>query len=123
MKAEINNKNKEKFFAQYWGQNIFDGGHSLRNVIIGGWIDRSKAWLKPLSSISDEDALELSKFFNIDKCSRAFKIGYMKSELKNINNLKGSIYDCLRSKGYAVPWMGLEVEEMVEAGWIKLIEG
>jgi hypothetical protein len=28
--------------------------------------------------------------------------------------------DYLRSKGYALPWMGLSVEDMVEAGWIKL---
>lgn len=29
--------------------------------------------------------------------------------------------DYLRSKGYSLPWMGLSVESMIEAGWIKLI--
>lgn len=31
------------------------------------------------------------------------------------------VYDFLRSRGYVLPWMGLSVDEMVEAGWIKLI--
>ena len=31
-----------------------------------------------------------------------------------------SAYDFLRSKGYALPWMGLSVEKLIEYGWIKL---
>ncbi|OPC11944.1 hypothetical protein BAX93_05435 [Elizabethkingia meningoseptica] len=30
------------------------------------------------------------------------------------------IIDYLRSKGYALPWMGLSVEKLVEYGWVKL---
>lgn len=30
--------------------------------------------------------------------------------------------DYLRSKGYALPFMGFSVDKMVEAGWIKLAE-
>jgi hypothetical protein len=30
--------------------------------------------------------------------------------------------DYLRSKGYALPWMDLSVEDLVEYGWIKLKE-
>lgn len=30
------------------------------------------------------------------------------------------LFDFLRSKGYALPWMGLSVEKMIEYGWIKL---
>lgn len=29
-------------------------------------------------------------------------------------------YDYLRSRGYALPWMGLSVEELVNRGWVKL---
>jgi DNA polymerase III gamma/tau subunit len=32
------------------------------------------------------------------------------------------IVDYLRSKGYALPWMGLSVETLQEYGWIKLAE-
>lgn len=32
------------------------------------------------------------------------------------------ITDYLRSKGYALPWMGLSVEEMISAGWIRLLD-
>lgn len=28
--------------------------------------------------------------------------------------------DYLRSKGYALPWMGLSIEKQIEYGWIKL---
>ncbi|TDO21917.1 hypothetical protein [Pedobacter duraquae] len=33
-----------------------------------------------------------------------------------------AIVDYLRSKGYALPWMGLSVEKQIEYGWIKLKE-
>jgi len=32
-----------------------------------------------------------------------------------------AVTDYLRSKGYAISWMGMNVNEMVEAGWIKLV--
>lgn len=32
-------------------------------------------------------------------------------------------YQYLQSKGYALPFMGYTVEELIEAGWIKLIQG
>ena len=31
-----------------------------------------------------------------------------------------NVYDFLRSKGYALPWMGLSVEKLVEYGWVVL---
>ena len=30
--------------------------------------------------------------------------------------------DCLRSKGYALPYMDLSVDNLIEYGWIKLKE-
>lgn len=32
------------------------------------------------------------------------------------------VYDYLRSRGYALPWFGLSVEELVNRGWVKLKE-
>lgn len=163
MKAEITRENKTKFFAQYWGQNIFHWKYpehaANENVITNideGALKYAKCGsilLKPLSSISDEDAIEVAKI----ACPELFhtrKSGHYvdRSQIdwvsvKHCNNYKsvdididgyvlvcnesdGSLYernsnmahaiDYLRSKGYTLPWMGLTVEEMVEAGWIKL---
>jgi len=169
---EINNESKSKFFAQYWGQKVFKYNRNdslidpneIGNVI---YIPKSKAMnysfleLKPLSSISDEDAIEVVKICegfapeNIEfrdrtgdyfaspiKWKQAFSIlnPGTKNEridiIANFSNTKDGVSICsgneywrchtqasdyLRSKGYAFPWMGLSVNEMVEAGWIKLI--
>lgn len=185
MKAEINNENKAKFFALYWGQEIF----RYRNVdkispqAINIHVDYytlnptvvfefGYIVLKPLSSISDEDAIEVAKIChqmdngweivkrnntefgsvhlhrkgNVndiyhtsitfhyaevianhhflkteDDDAVSFKVNIGKinlTEKKPVPYI--AIVDYLRSKGYALPWMGLSVEEMVEAGWIKL---
>ena len=45
-------------------------------------------------------------------------------EMNYINSIGGDswhIHSYLLSKYYAVPFMGYEIEELVEAGWIKLI--
>lgn len=123
MEVEINNENKAKFFAQYWNQEVIDhedynreGCLKVSGEMIRICYDDYYLLLKPLSSISDEDA----------------EIIDLESEDYNENgwwDKHGNFYwwsyadvDYLRSKGYALPWMGLSVEEMVEAGWIKLTE-
>jgi len=165
MKAEITPENRAKFFAQYWGQNIFHWKYpeysTHENVIdkvsaaTVEYANCGSLLLKPLSSISDEDAIEVAKI----ACPELFhtrKSGHYvdRSQIdwisvKHDYNYKsvdididgyvlvcdesdGSLYernpnmvhaiDYLRSKGYALPWMGLTAQEMVEAGWIKLIE-
>lgn len=153
---ETNQENKSKFFAQYWGQKIFkrrrySGGHILQQVFLSstyGFLE-----LKPLSSISDEDAIEACKVaysltfdyeakwtievdaeigfltvkskgshhsFDIDFESGI--ISQYQDEFNETGNTMNhySVCDYLRSKGYALPWMGLPVEEMVDAGWIKI---
>jgi hypothetical protein len=111
MKAEINNENKARFFGLYFGQKIF--ASRLNNAPLWGEVIDCvfegeydcPIELKPLSSISDED-LKRMKLIMLP----------VNQPIKNIQ------VDYLRSKGYALPWMGLSVDEMVEAGWIKLIE-
>jgi hypothetical protein len=164
MKAEINNQSKVKFFALYWGQLVMQG--SWRNALEAlypitfdsiGKCHNYHLRLKPLSAISDEDAIEVAKialgFSKITKnieitttTDRRFGFSFwLNNEVEymiDFNNLYNptlialtrktadneylhnacNISDYLRSKGYALPWMGLSVEEMVEAGWIKLIE-
>lgn len=39
---------------------------------------------------------------------------------KVVQNTK--VADYLRSKGYALPYMGISVEDQIKYGWIKLTE-
>ena len=109
MKAEINNKNKANFFALYWGQEIQSHGIELFHIT-GILIKHSWLQLKPLSKISDDDAEECG----YDNAKYFLSDNYLFNSVK--------IFDYLRSKGYALSYLGLSVEEMVEAGWIKLTE-
>jgi len=125
MKAEITNENKAKFFALYWMQDVLMCKHYNKPItLIGNHIDylycgdysEYYLQLKPLSSISDEDAefIDLqSEDFNEDGWFDGEEMFYYWASID---------VDYIRSKGYALPWMGLSVEELVEAGWIKLIE-
>lgn len=118
MKAEINIENKVKFFALYWGwKNEFVFTDSLGLEVhaqinpttirmVYGIDNDCKLLLKPLSSISDEDAQYL-----LYKNAKDFK--------RHAD--KGLHKDELRVMGYTVNWHGLTVEEMINAGWIKLM--
>jgi len=89
--------------------------------------------LKNLSSISNEDAKQIAiqNRYTHGKNDEAFiKVG--KDILDRIFNtekyyteypicLTAESCDFLRSKGYAMPWMGVSVEKLVEYGWIKLV--
>lgn len=122
MKVEINNENKAKFFALYWGQTIVSHDEypdKSTNIIEESNIkkyseDTYFLYLKTLSQISDEDAKLVCKHHRVISSDEKWSVN-------SVIKLDGYSTDYLRSKGYAIPWMGLSVEEMVEAGWIKLI--
>lgn len=92
--------------------------------------------LKPLSSITDEDALELHKISYPEDINHSVTGGFriLACIDNNIRNFKDgteivfkllpglNTADYLRSKGYAISWMGLSVEQQIKYGWIKLIE-
>lgn len=118
MTPEINEQNKQRFFALYWGQWIMVrynrngasgiGESTMRNV------RNSYLLLTPLSMISDEDIDVLSWGENRILTKRqVFEVSISHSyHIKEI--------DFLRSRGYALPWMGLSVEKLVQSGWVKL---
>lgn len=144
MKAEINLKNKEKFFGLYWGQllarypeNVSALSWNVSDALESG-IENRFLQLKPLSSISDEDSIFLTnlegnchqmdwdntQFLNRGKNIAKWLIDELENRYSNsVFTTEKFIWvvDYLRSKGYALPWMGLSVKEMVEAGWIKLV--
>lgn len=140
MKAEINNENKAKFFAMYWGQIVFVNPILSEKPVPNIWVfdglntedfDGEYLELKPLSAITDEDAEEIGFEFNVPSKDVELKFHFdnydthweakHKGMLKE-GNLLLEDTDYLRSRGYALPWMGLSVEELIEAGWIKLKE-
>jgi len=133
---EITLENKAKFFAQYIG-NKFMADHCLTTLDIirldsdkpYGWIDtlgqrnytsNGQLILKPISSINPYDIVRVpdskGEYYTTTYSAFANGIGGF------LNHLTPSNFDYLRSKGYALPWMGLSVEQMVEAGWVKLHE-
>lgn len=102
--------------------------------------------LKNLSQISDDDAIEvgrmtgcwsrrelnecgdeikdLLKDYGVLFCSGVGKEWGLRMSCPFAGNLQDIIdaTDFLRSRGYALPWMGLSIDELGEAGWIRLTE-
>ena len=137
---------KERFFAQYWGQEVKTSDYlksygfkpltvNYRNIKRAAV---SYLELTPLSLITGEDAIELAKLNNwqhpvndltevyvnslgdkVVKTSLDLKYGYFVIKEDNFNPHQ---FDFLRSKGYALSYNGISVEEQIEFGWTKLKE-
>lgn len=129
---------KEKLYALYWGQEVkcytqldgpfmIDDGRKMRTSV-------SYLLLRPITQVTDEEAIEVAKIWrplrgNVGYNSQ-FHTAICGREI--IDRLNGYdrdfetfmlLTDYLRSKGFALPFMGISVEEFIEAGWIKLLEG
>lgn len=121
---------KCRFFAQYWGQKVMkknieglENFYSEPDGFIRGMTKESPLFLelKAISKISDEDAEHIMQL-------EAFIDGFLSDDFleflidlkKGICN-KFEVVDFLRSKGYAVPFMGYSVEDLVEMGWVRLV--
>jgi tRNA splicing endonuclease len=125
MKTENTLENKAKFFAQYWGQHVLyfssDFLRKIDNLTLDSVENDDYLELKPLSQISDEDASKVCDLIFITNNNlniQQIKQIVILIESNNWNNYK--IFDYLRSKGYALPYMDLSVEDLIEYGWIKL---
>lgn len=123
MKTEINNENKAKFFAQYWGQKV--AGNNVVSGLSAYDYDEIKhcgfpshLTLTNISNITDDDSMAFREIMHWP--TKEIKSVAQTIVLLNMNMFPMVITDYLRSKGYALPWMGLSVDEMVQAGWIKL---
>ena len=112
---------KCRFFAQYWGtKTMYVGGVGLVEVGKGGWNLKHPDFflqLKPLSKITDEDAISMYRGLERNyESSNQFLEDY-----KSIGFLEQSEVDFLRSKCYAVPYMEYSVDELVKMGWVQLV--
>ena len=113
-------ENKQSFFAQYWNW-IYEGESVCENIE-----DIQESYfleLKPLSQITDEDLEEIG-FGNIRDKSVEFNFESYEmnwqSSCGNYGTMLLKHFDFLRSKGYALPFLGLSVEDQIEYGWVKL---
>ena len=127
MKTQNTLENKARFFAQYWGQHVLyfssDFLRKIDNLTLDSVENDDYLELKPLSQISDEDASKVCDLIFITNNNlniQQIKQIVILIESNNWNNYK--IFDYLRSKGYALPYIDLSVEDLIEYGWIKLKE-
>ena len=110
---------KCRFFAQYYELEV--AKHSTKNYFVKHILDKVGEnyflELKPLSKITDEDAILMYRGLERNyESSNQFLEDY-----KSIGFLEQSEVDFLRSKGYAVPYMEYSVDELVKIGWVKLV--
>ena len=108
-------ENKVKFFAMHWGQKV----HKCIGQPDFVYYTVDCRWIR-----DKVDYLELTSLYKITD-DDAFKIGFGNRSSFLAINKQRYIYhadhiDYLRSKGYAVPWMGLSIEQLINYGWIKL---
>jgi len=133
----ITQEEKKQIFALYFKQKVGVSSWSLENNPIRVDIDFldyacyegncQYLLLKPLSQISDEDAVEALRIFKIedarlfpDNCADP-SLDEFKEQIEDMPVIT-SIADYLRSHGYALPYMNWSVSELVEAGVFKLVE-
>lgn len=133
----MENTDRTAFFAQYidqfvaWGRNSANDLQPYRALTCTSYEGTEIEYLllKPLSAISDEDAIEVAKITYPGDGS--WQIGKGIINLIQEASLTAldidfetlfEIVDFLRSKGYALPFRQYSVEQQVANGWIKLIE-
>jgi hypothetical protein len=129
---------KCRFFAQYWGQNILHFQHDVnfsyfinpQNMFgneFNHQLDNAFIELKPLSKITDEDALGVANIIssNIHDSITKELVSYYKQDiLKDSEVLCYASYqtvDFMRSKGYALAFTEHSVEDLVSFGWVRLV--
>ena len=128
-------ENKRLFVASHWGQHIFnydDGsGHFKKLEVSFRALRDCNAYdylsLRDVKSITDSECIEFYNylFYTVDTSDES-KIEYIRDTLKDEDfeddwGMRSS-YDFLRSKGFAVPFMGMSIDKLVEYRWIKLEE-
>ncbi|WP_028376000.1 hypothetical protein [Leeuwenhoekiella sp. MAR_2009_132] len=109
-------ENKAAFFAQYWGQEVafipdYDQGVTLIKSGVRKPKEIKYLELTQLSNIIDED------YKIAQKLDGNFGTSALDYSLQFINH---SNLDFLHSKGYALPFRGIDVETLISWGWVKL---
>lgn len=134
--------NKAIFIAQYWLQPVLSNVNWNERVVkvdfhlkdcYSPYRDDANDYfllLTSLSNVNKKDAIEVAKILDPEckhgKPERILGVNF--NSYFDINETAGDIppvrflyaFRYLRSKGYAIPFMGLNIEEQIKRGWIKL---
>lgn len=127
---EITNEIKAKVFAQYLGQKVWYNGTGSTNSIMDGnklYSNDYKLLLRPLSAITDEDAIEVAnlnyvpEYFDGDNKSAANLGRYWVKQIREMRHDDTPKYvwltfQYLQSKGYDLPHYLLGGKTLKEAG-------
>jgi hypothetical protein len=135
---EKEKQEKARFFALYYKQDV------MRHIDLPESVSCARCYpdilnpsiyndywlvLIPLSKISEEDSDHVSRVLRevgenkIDEdfyelIQHIIQNNDLLQELNMVASI--SIFDYLRSRGYALPYMGISVSEQIDKGWIKL---
>jgi hypothetical protein len=132
---------KAIFFANYLYQNVLchDEYHGVNSINSPEMLHKIQADgdyylnLKPLRMVTEEEIIEVMQICGLKSELEDYKDFYemIRSQRFYVEYLfkcrplyfreVTEAMDYLRSKGYAISWMGIEVEELVSMGWIKLL--
>lgn len=135
---ENTTKNKAKFVAPYWGQKVlrskdkdFPELSSFSCTVNACFMDilneNNYLYLKPLSKISDEDALVAMSIFGVANTEFGFitqfsPINKIKKVLIESDVLPANVHEHLTQQGYAMDRNNLPVEKQLEYGWVVMEE-
>lgn len=130
-------ENKAKFFAQYLNQQVFyqDRIGNIVSFYLSCGNFTNQVWIVSLEDENFEKN-ELSCEANINECQLiltplsqisdedAIKFGFTSArDFLAVADIYHSYHvDYLRSKGYALTYMDLSVEDLINYGWVKLKE-
>lgn len=126
---------KGRYKALYFGQEVLVSptatmGQTItlgKVIPIGEEPDDSFLRLRSLESITDEEAVEVARIW-LEKTNGlgvhpATGIEYIKAHAKEqFKRVDCGLIDYLRSRSFALPYLGVSVDEMVKEGFVELIK-
>ncbi len=141
---DANVEGKAKFFALYLEQEVmhFNNINHTYPVLFtaSDYIESCYLELKHLKNITDEEAIQLARISITYAYHPEFKVyknsfgkpvvswgdshheKYMVETEYGMINYNTAQTDYLRSKGYAMPYLGYRVSDLVLKGWVKIKE-
>lgn len=140
-------QDKAAFFAQYWKQNVFtytvmNGSPRTCSLTVYemdrvGYYKTCYLSLKPLSAITDEDAIEVANIMDIEPvlltrdefhlrfgkegdCIGIWFDGEILVDGEQCPLCVLQAYDHLRSRRYLLPFRQYTTQQLLDMGWAKL---
>lgn len=131
-------QDKAAFFAQYWGQKIrkWDGMPSYTGLVSSTYMTKyatNGCYLEliPISSITDEDAIEVAKMIFSNTALHTPDRGkwYVRVMIESKKEHHGLYWsfekvcntvDYLRSREYLLPFRQYTTQQLLDMGWAKI---